>query len=470
MTARFAGSRNLDERRRRRLATESEEPIDKTGSQFDDPDLSDSEMDNQESESELLNSFADPSLLPLRRLISRRHWKLSTVVLGAFAIGVGLIQLGLMAENRVLPLEWAAFSPGFNSFVRFYVAALLVVSAQMSLLIAWVRSESPHDFAGRYRTWHWVAGVFGVASVWAATDLHLIIANAVAIHFPPAILNAPQLYWLLPLSVVGFMLLAFLNREVATSSLSCACLWGATLSFCAAAMIWCGLTGDLGWLALTSTVMFGAFAVFSGVLFHARHVIYVSADSPARSEAPLRRVARRVVVGTKLSRRRRLQRRLEARAAREERRELRAKVKSETARLRQEAKEQAKADAEAARKEKAERRRKVATPTDDVGTQDDADSQSVDTDESDNSETPKPKATPPSKTRSGRTAKTAEDLAEEAEQANPGERRDDAATDREADLNSADSASEADDMSSNEEPAKQSRRQRKKSKRGKRAA
>lgn len=423
---------------------------------------------------DLGNSFADPSLLPLRRLISRRHWKLSTVVLCALAIGVGLIQLGLMAELRVLPAEWAVFTPGFNSFVRFYVVSLLAVSAQISLLIAWVRSESPHDFAGRYRTWHWVAGVFGLSAIWAGTDLHLIVANAAAVHFPPAVLTAPQLYWLVPLSVVGFMLLAFLNREVASSSLSCACLWCATLSFGAAALIWCGLAGDLGWLPLTSSVMFGAFAVFTGVLFHARHVIYVSADSPARSEAPLRRAARRLIVGTKLSRRRRLQRRLAARA----KRQAKAAAKAEAARLRQEAKEQAKADAEAAKLAKAEKRKKRREPEEEIVSTEDTGAQpeaaQTELDEQPGSQQPA-RQQPASRSKSSqrRTAKTAQDLANEAQELAEQETasKPTAETSPKGDAESEmdDSDCEPEDSASEQQPAKQSRRQRKRSKR-KRAA
>ncbi|MDA1014921.1 MAG: hypothetical protein O3A00_10785 [Planctomycetota bacterium] len=260
---------------------------------IDEPLEDDQDLDEQSA-----------GLLPIRRLISRRYWKLFAVALLVLGSGVGLLQLGLMSARGELSKEWSVATPGFNPLIRFYLVGAFGLSAQLAVFIAWLRSESPRDFSGRYRVWYWTAGLCGLASLWSATDLHILLANTIARHAPVPMLNAEQLYWLIPVIVVSFGVLAFLNREVSASPLSCAFLWMAMLAFSTSAVIWSGLAGNVGWLPLTSSVMCGAFSIFSAMLFHTRYVAYVSAD-PDRNEAPLRRAARRFSVVMRMKRRQR---------------------------------------------------------------------------------------------------------------------------------------------------------------------
>ena len=305
MTGGFAGSRTLDDRRRRRIASENDEGCDSDVSvETEPPAPQGGDTVDVSPDDDLFAEEPAPGSMPIRRLISRRYWKLFVVAGALFSIGVGLLRLGFMSARGELSSHWGVVVPGFNPLVRFYLTIIFGLSAQLAVFIALLRSESPRDYTGRYRVWHWAAGLCGLASLWSATDLHILLANGIGLHYPAPILNAGLLYWLIPVIAVSFVVLGFLNREVSPSPLSCAFLWMAVLAFATATVIWSGLAGDVGWLPLTGSAMFGAFSVFATMLFHTRYVAYVSAD-PDRNEAPLRRAARRVGVALRMKRRRR---------------------------------------------------------------------------------------------------------------------------------------------------------------------
>src|SRR4051812_30113312 len=100
MSGQFAGSRSLDERRRRRLAAGSDEPASET----------DSVAPLRKSRSvKSAVSRRGPGHFPLRKIISSRLWK----VLG-IACGAGLVAAGILVGGWAAKTRSAQLGPGFQ--------------------------------------------------------------------------------------------------------------------------------------------------------------------------------------------------------------------------------------------------------------------------------------------------------------------------------------------------------------------
>jgi len=159
MTARFAGSRTLDERRRRWLASnESEQAAD---SKTAKPQPTSAE--NPAPVELRITQF------PIRKVISPKGWKIAGVGLLVLLCGAAIVALG--AEAVQIP-SW--LKPGWTRLVgagggklaRLFHAGLLMASGQLALLIWWGRTQSLRDFDGRYYVWLW-SGLTAQLAGWA---------------------------------------------------------------------------------------------------------------------------------------------------------------------------------------------------------------------------------------------------------------------------------------------------------------
>ena len=143
----FAGSRSLDERRRRRLATDAETVAFEAATEPAPRRLTPPKVKRRRR---------GPAHFPLRKVISIRYWKLAAVIFLATLAGAGALAGGWAAATHREQL-----GPGFVLFFRLDAARLirgfaavgLLLAGQLALLISWVRSQSLQDFNGRYRGW-----------------------------------------------------------------------------------------------------------------------------------------------------------------------------------------------------------------------------------------------------------------------------------------------------------------------------
>ena len=266
MSGAFAGSRSIDDRRRRRLASETE-----PGDHAFDADLSadaESESSNaQESDATLARNIE----FPLNRLISRRLWKHLLICFAA---------IGCAAWMLRLPPAAAALASSLDLTTRFFRALLLFVSAEMALLIAWVRSTNPNDFSGHYRVWRLAAASWCAMAIFAGTGAYEFVDTAISSSLEMQETRTSQVLWLLPTTVLGLAIAWKLMEEMVRSWLSLLAFFVAVM--CGAILV-VGCLNDLTihapeWMSRTSII--GATALFVSMQIHTWFVVHVSSEPP----------------------------------------------------------------------------------------------------------------------------------------------------------------------------------------------
>jgi hypothetical protein len=293
MSARFAGSQRVGERRRRRLAVEADEGS--LGSALDSPNsirrdevrqLDDPHMDPPAS----LRATVFPSCAS--RLVPFEWWKYLLAAMGLSAIAAGL----LVAGSRGAELS-PVLGPGFERLfgfpsapaTRWLSGALLFVSAELALFIWWARSQSQNDYEGRYWMWIRVASAWLVFSVCLGCGMHEVLRDTV-LHFRPDFSEQMLLLsWLAPATAPGALIFAALIREMG------ACRWSRGLFLLAAGAYACSaglcfefdslLAPDGRRLAIQGALMAGHIGLLFSMWCHARHVIYCTADPAIRPKS-----------------------------------------------------------------------------------------------------------------------------------------------------------------------------------------
>lgn len=279
MTARFAGSRSLDERRRRRLASETEEGFAEFSSS-DEASVGDS------SRPEPVSADASPETtrFPLRKLVSPKVWKLSGV--GLLGLGAGALMLW---GEHAAAAESGGAAGVLGPVIRGYGGLLLLLSGQLAMLIWWCRSRSPLDFAGHYRRWMRIAVFLMGLACLPVTGLHTAFAEWVQGQTGFAAVGYPQLIWLVPVVIGSLVAGWLLNRELQENRASLALLWLAAAAGAAFAAGQFELPVPLRpaqlHLAVTGSGLLAAWLVFMSLLLHCRYVVYISPDPPRRKPA-----------------------------------------------------------------------------------------------------------------------------------------------------------------------------------------
>ena len=278
----FAGSRSLDERRRRRLATESDDasaepaapPVSRRVTAFKPPEKS-----------------RGPGHFPLRKIISVRLWKHSAVGLCGMLFVSAIAVAGWAAE-----VHPARLGPGFVSLfdlsearlVRWYLSTTIFLSSQLAMLIWWLRSQSLQDFKGRYRGWAGCAAVGFIAAF--AVETNAAHAFSETARWLWQIDDGRQtLSCLAALILFGLVAWRFLYRETRDSLASLAFLWLTGLFGAVAVVPLICRTLPISAFSLRlfqcGTAMLAALCLFMSFLLQARHAIYVTVEPPANGPA-----------------------------------------------------------------------------------------------------------------------------------------------------------------------------------------
>lgn len=280
MSASFAGSRYLDERRRRRLAADAGD-----GERVPQPtSVSASPSPVMKLRSP---SRSSTTRLPLRKLISPKLWKLWSFGGVALAIAVGILVAGVMAET-----DGKVVGPGFvrlfgltgGPAVTWYCGLLLLLSGQLAWLIWWARSRSLRDFAGRYRIWSWTAAAGFAFAGLVATGAHRAWSETMGWLWPLDFWNKDVLCWLVPAAIIVAWLVRSLSQEMrdCRSSLWLLRLSGAGWVSACLPMLGPGFAPGNAHSRLlhAGAVLFASVCLFESFLLHCRHVIYVTAEPP----------------------------------------------------------------------------------------------------------------------------------------------------------------------------------------------
>ncbi len=279
MTARFAGSRTLDDRRRRWLATNEAEQSQSVASET--AKSADSSQSPEPAELQI-------SQFPLRKIISPKVWKLVLAGFLVILLGSGLLAAGSLSEETT-----KTFGPGWNRLVdanggqlaRLFHAGLLILSGQCAWLIWWVRSQSLRDFEGQYHVWL-LASVTAIAAGFCILgDWHLAFSETVCWFWSAQFPKREVLCWMLPAAFVLGVVWRKLRADMRRCKSSSVLLWLAGGFFAGMCIFRLGIDRT-GWnpaiqqLAEASLHMLTCACVFLSFLTHARFVIHISAEPP----------------------------------------------------------------------------------------------------------------------------------------------------------------------------------------------
>lgn len=297
MTTGFAGSRCLDERRRRRLVSEADEH--ELNSETESTYADDGGRPDVGPEAGAAATHpGDPGVshFPLGRLISRKLWKLWAVGVLALLVGGNLLLAGTVATA-----ESGQFGPGFSHLfdltagraLQPFATLLLLMATQLAWFIWWVRSQSPRDFDGRYRQWSWCAALGMFATLAVAGDLHHAWSKTAMWLWDLDFWKVEIVVWLLPICLAAAWALRTLHREMRDCRSSLAMLWmAAGCGLCIAGLqlnvVQLPLSAEESRLMSWGLELSACWLLFMSLLLHARHVVHVTPDPAQLRPAVLR--------------------------------------------------------------------------------------------------------------------------------------------------------------------------------------
>lgn len=287
MTAQFAGSRSIDDRRRRRLAQETS---------GDDATFGTSSARRQAKESakqaEPVNVTLASDIAADESLIPRAAWKLGlfSFVGVFFWSGLAWLQWSNFPARGLLGIAAVHAEQG----LRFLSVVSLLFATQLCFTIWWYRSRSRKDFGGRYRVWAWAGTFWAVCLVSTGMGLHWPLSMLAYQAWPIYAWKPELLYWLTPFAI-GVLALHQLislemrhakwSRSLWNCSLVCGCLVG-VLQVCGELLVEGAVVHD----ALCAATSLWHLLIAVTLLVHARFVVHVTNEAAPRKTARFRRV------------------------------------------------------------------------------------------------------------------------------------------------------------------------------------
>ncbi len=274
MSTRFAGSRSVHERRRRRLSQESD-AVSGGSARRAAPavrlDAAAGRTPPDAFEHSPLHSVIRPQIWI--------HWCVVALCLGCWA---GILYVGDLAEQTDFGLK-SILGIRSGRLANFFSTIMLLWAGQLALLIYWYRRKSRNDFHGRYRLWLWAGVTLQFFLAVVATKAHLPFGEYMQRMWP---VNVPQyalLCWLIPVATICLAMFKLLSMETRNSPCSKFLLWVAGLSGVVAAVSLAAgslLPERVSGLLQVGSATLAHMGLATALLFHARYVIHFSNEPP----------------------------------------------------------------------------------------------------------------------------------------------------------------------------------------------
>lgn len=277
MGVKFAGARNIDDRRRRRLVSEHEQQPGST--------LSEASSAGYLKIHRFQPNSPEPPRSPIVSLIPDSRWRIWLYCLGipALVLGGMLLELfvGIAPESPLFGI--LDFETG--QVWRFLRGLTLLGCAGLCWLISWFRSASVRDFEGCYKSWYWSGWILLILAIFSGTDGYLVFGEVIQQYTRISGENFGRLIWLVPM--VSLMIEPFrcFTREMWHCRRSWLVLWGCCLS--GVVFAWAGLHGPhtRGYVPQETLAITAAIAsvttptlLFAALLSQVHYVMYVSSD------------------------------------------------------------------------------------------------------------------------------------------------------------------------------------------------
>ncbi len=292
MGVKFAGARNVDDRRRRRLVSEHEQ---QPGSVL-----------GQAGSAGYLKihrfqpNSPEPPRSPIVSLIPDSRWRIWLYCLGipALVLGGMLLELfvGIAPESPLFGI--LDFETG--QVWRFMRGLTLLGCAGLCWLISWFRSASVRDFDGCYKSWYWSGWILLILGIFSGTDGYLVLREVLQQQTQISGENFGRLIWLVPMVSLLMEPFRCFTREMWHCRRSWLVLWGCCLS--GVGFAWAGLEGPhtRGYVQQETLAITAAIAsvttptlLFAALLSQVHYVMYVSSDPvPKRTSWILAGLAR----------------------------------------------------------------------------------------------------------------------------------------------------------------------------------
>ncbi len=195
MSVKFAGSRAVDDRRRRRLVSENEnlpeapQKASRSGGYWHIRRLDEESYDRPRS--------PIASLIPFNPV---RIWLVCCL------LPVLMLALVLICAACPLPAGHplhVSFDLQSGHIWRFLTGLMLLACASACWLISWFRAASVNDFEGCFKSWYWSGWAFAIIGLAAGCELHSICSSMVASYARIEIPLLCAVLWLVP--VAGIM-------------------------------------------------------------------------------------------------------------------------------------------------------------------------------------------------------------------------------------------------------------------------
>lgn len=270
MSGSIAGSRALDDRRRRRLAV--------TGDGASEPGDAGALSVLRERQLDL------PAASPW---LPRQGWR--------FWLIAGLFWTGLTGA-AVLLIEPVPPHPQIAPAIEHLVGGarpvlatyadivLWTLAAQMAVLVGWYRSHSQLDFRGRYRLWSWPVLVFGTWGFCAGTSIHTAIGLAAGPHLRWPVWRAETVVWLVPAMATGLSVWWVIRNDLQRCRVSHTLIHLAisVLLLTGVGLLYQPELSTYAWGhgALVAGQFAGMGLLVTGLWWHAWYVTYICADPP----------------------------------------------------------------------------------------------------------------------------------------------------------------------------------------------
>lgn len=283
MSGGFAGAKSVDARRRRRLAGVADAP----------PQVAvDFEL-IADLLPEKPPAGQKTHALHLLWLIPTQRWKIGLVgVIGALLIfGLG----DLAGRVNQAGFAWAdagrhLFAVETGTLPRLLQTLILFATAQLALTIRRERQQSIYDFGGKYRCWSVVSGTCCLLGLLIGCDASFALAHTTFPLGPWTFdLSSPWTWHALiggGWSFVAILIWHELKRcrESLVLFLCSAALLGASVWIAEFRHLQADVSPSLLAGLIIGTALGAPWSLFLSLWFHARFVIYVSADPPAQKE------------------------------------------------------------------------------------------------------------------------------------------------------------------------------------------